>query len=161
MSESSPASTSATQPASSVPVSSTNDDAQTTTATTSRRPNGLVLGGWMLSGLVTLFNLFDGLAKMFNAKEAIDGSDSLGFPVNYLFAIGLTLIICSVIYMVPFTSHLGAVLLTGYVGGATAIQVRVESANFLFALFLGVLVWVGLLMRDARLRAFVRESLIG
>lgn len=115
----------------------------------------------MVSGLVMLFNVFDGLAKMFNIKEAIDGTDSLGFPVKYLFAIGLTLIVCSIIYMVPFTSHVGAVLLTGYLGGATAIQVRVESANFFFALFMGVLVWVGLLMRDARLRAFVRESLIG
>jgi hypothetical protein len=158
VSESSPASISNTHQ-STTPVSPSPDDREVKTGW--HRPNGVVLGGWIVSTLVLLFNLFDGLAKMFNAKEAIDGSDSLGFPVKYLFAIGLTLIVCSIVYMVPFTSLVGAVLLTGYLGGATAIQVRVESSNFLFALFIGLLAWVGLLMRDARLRAFVRESLIG
>ena len=126
-----------------------------------QRPERIAWVGWIVSGVVALFTAIDGITKMAHADAAVDGTVSLGFPERYLFAIGLTLVICTLVYVVPFTSLVGAVLLTGYLGGATAIQVRVESANFLFALFLGVLVWIGLLLRDARLRAFVRESLIG
>jgi hypothetical protein len=128
---------------------------------TRTRPQGIVLAGWVVSGLVALFNLLDGLGKMFGIRAAVDGTVSLGFPEKYLFGIGLTLIICTVLYLVPFTSHLGAVLLTGYLGGATAIQLRVDSMNLWFALALGVASWIGLLLRDARLRAFVRETLLG
>jgi hypothetical protein len=135
--------------------------AQNGAASGRQRPERIGLAGWIVSGVVALFTVIDGITKMAHADAAVEGTVSLGFPERYLFAIGLTLVICTLIYMVPFTSPIGAVLLTGYLGGATAIQVRVESANFLFALFLGVLVWVGLLLRDARLRALLRESLIG
>ncbi|MGC4190250.1 MAG: DoxX family protein [Thermomicrobiales bacterium] len=121
----------------------------------------IALAGWIVSGVVVLFTFIDGITKMAHAGVAVDGTVSLGFPEKYLFGIGLTLVICSLIYLIPFTSLVGAVLLTGYLGGATAIQVRVESANFLFALALGILAWIGLLLRDPRLRAFLRESLIG
>lgn len=130
-------------------------------ATARRGPSRIALGGWIVSALVVLFTVIDGVTKMAHADVAVDGTVSLGFPERYLFGIGLTLVICSLLYMVPFTSLIGAVLLTGYLGGAIAIQVRVESMNFLFALFLGVLVWAGLLLRDARLRDFVRESVLG
>ncbi|MGC4105083.1 MAG: DoxX family protein [Thermomicrobiales bacterium] len=121
----------------------------------------MAIAGWIVSGLVVVFTFIDGVTKMAHADASVEGTVSLGFPEHYLFGIGLTLVICSLLYMVPFTSLIGAVLMTGYLGGATAIQIRVESTNFLFALFLGVLVWVGLLLRDAKLRALVRESLIG
>ena len=121
----------------------------------------MAIAGWIVSTLVVLFTFIDGITKMAAADMAVDGSASLGFPAHYLFGIGLTLVICSLIYMVPFTSLIGAVLMTGYLGGATAIQIRVESTNFLFALFLGVMVWVGLLLRDRKLRALLRESLLG
>lgn len=158
MSESSPASTTATPTTQPAPRAVSVDGEA---GVGRRKPSGLVLGGWIVSGVVALFNLFDGLAKMFKLQEAIDGTVSLGFPEKYLFAIGLTLVISTLLFMIPFTSFVGAVLLTGYLGGAVAIQVRVESANFLFALFLGMLVWVGLLLRDSRLRAVLRETLIG
>jgi hypothetical protein len=73
-----------------------------------------------------------------------------------LFAhLGLTLLLCVALYLVPRTSVLGAILITGYLGGATATQVRVEDPWFLFPVGLGVLVWLGLFLRDARLRALI------
>jgi hypothetical protein len=67
----------------------------------------------------------------------------------------VTLLVCTVVYVIPRTAFLGAVLLTGYLGGAVATQVRVEDPWFVFPAFIGVLVWVGLFLRDGRLRALV------
>ncbi|MGB3328508.1 MAG: DoxX family protein [Thermomicrobiales bacterium] len=132
-----------------------------TSPTTDRRLSRTGLAGWIVSGVVALFNLIDGVTKMAHTDGSVAGTVSLGFPEHFLFGIGLTLVICTLLFLIPFTSLIGAVLLTGYLGGAVAIQVRVESMNALFALALGILVWVGMLLRDARLRALLRESLIG
>ncbi|MGI8521490.1 MAG: DoxX family protein, partial [Actinomycetota bacterium] len=79
----------------------------------------------------------------------------LGYPAGIVFWLGLILIVCTVLYAVPRTAVLGAILLTGYLGGATATQVRVESPSFWFPVLLGVLAWAGLYLRDARLRSLI------
>ena len=114
--------------------------------------------GWIISALAGLFLLFDGLAKVLRLDPAVEGTVQLGYPEGTVFGIGLVLLVCTVIYAVPRTSILGAILLTGYLGGAVATHVRIDSPLFthtLFPIYVGLLVWGGLLLRDARLRALV------
>ena len=111
--------------------------------------------GRILSGLIILFLLFDGVMKVMGAEEAMEGTVELGYPETVVFEIGLALLISTILYALPRTAFLGAILLTGYLGGATATQVRVESAWFVFPVVLGILVWVALYLRDARLRELV------
>lgn len=115
--------------------------------------------GWILSGLVILFLLFDAAGKLMESEVAMKVSTGLGYPPGTVFGIGLTLLICTIIYAVPRTSILGAILLTGYLGGAVATHVRVENPLFshtLFPVYLGILLWLGLYLRDdGHLRALV------
>lgn len=108
-----------------------------------------------MSGLVFLFLLFDSIIKVMRTDAAVDGTVELGYPENLVVGIGLVLLVCTVLYAIPRTAILGAILLTGYLGGATATQVRLEDPWFLFPVLLGVLVWAGLFLRDARLRALL------
>ncbi len=86
---------------------------------------------------------------------AVEGSAELGFSESVVFWIGLTLLVCTVLYAIPRTAILGALLLTGYLGGATATQVRLEDPWFLFPVVLGALALTGLYLRDGRLRALI------
>jgi hypothetical protein len=87
----------------------------------------------------------------------LQASAQLGFPVSLIVAIGAVLLICTVIYAIPSTSILGAILLTGYLGGAVAIQARIGNPLFetLFPVIFGVLVWAGVFLRDNRLRTLI------
>jgi hypothetical protein len=120
--------------------------------------------GRVLSGFAVLFLLVDGVVKLLEAQPAIEGTVRLGYPEHAVFTLGMILLACVVVYLNPQTSVLGAVLLTGYLGGAVATHVRVESpllTHVLFPTYLGALLWGGLLLRDRRLRAFLpigRES---
>lgn len=112
--------------------------------------------GGILSALAILFLLFDGVSKVMQATPSVQGTAQLGFPTSAVFGIGLTLLICTVLYAIPRSAVLGAVLLTGYLGGAVAAQVRVGEPWLLFTLFpvyVAVFVWGGLLLREPRLRA--------
>jgi len=113
--------------------------------------------GCVISALPVLFLLSDGSMKLLNLPFVLEASAQLGVPANLLPGIGLTLLVCIVIYLVPQTAALGAVLLTGYLGGAIATQVRVGNPVFndFFPLILAALLWGGLFLRDARLRAFL------
>lgn len=111
--------------------------------------------GRIVSALVVAFMLFDGGIKVMMLEPAVDGSVQLGYPEGTVFGIGLALLVSTVLYAVPRTAFLGAILLTGYLGGAVATQVRVEDPWFLFPAFFGVLVWGGLFLRDERVRALV------
>lgn len=124
----------------------------TTRSETSR---GKTLAGWIVGVLVILFLVFDSAIKLFRLEPAVAGTVELGYPAGIVFWLGLILIVCTVLYAVPRTAILGAILLTGYLGGATATQVRVESPSFWFPVLLGVLAWAGLYLRDARLRALI------
>ncbi len=109
--------------------------------------------GRVTSALVVAFLLFDGVIKAMMLEPAVEGSVQLGYPESTVLGIGLALLVSTALYAVPRTAFLGTILLTGYLGGAVATQVRVEDPWFLFPAFFGVLVWGGLFLRDERIRA--------
>ena len=114
--------------------------------------------GRLFSGLVVLFMLFDSSIKLMKLAPAVEGTAKLGYPVSVVLSIGIVLFVCTVLYAIPRTSILGAILLTGYLGGAVASNVRVENPLFgyvLFPVYVGVLLWLGLFLRDVRLRALI------
>ena len=113
------------------------------------------IAGWVLSGLPVLFFLVDGVMKLFKPAIVVETTLKLGYPESTITGIGVTLLVCTVLYAVPRTAMLGAALLTGYLGGAVATHVRVEAGlfNILFPVIVGVLVWAGLWLRNPRLRA--------
>lgn len=113
--------------------------------------------GWAMSGLAIAFLLVDATMKLLALPVVLEASAPLGFPGSDMArSLGTVLLICTLFYMAPRTAVLGAVLLTGYLGGAVATHVRVGSPLFthiLFGVYLGVMVWGGLYLRDIRLRA--------
>ena len=114
--------------------------------------------GRVLSTLAVLFLFLDSLGKLLEVPAVIAGSTLLGYPVGTVFSLGVILLLCVAAYVIPSTSVLGAVLLTGYLGGAVATHVRVESPLFshtLFPIYVAAFVWGGLFLRDSRLRALV------
>lgn len=113
--------------------------------------------GRVLSGLAATFLFFDAAMKLVLIQPVIESSKQLGYPVHTMLGIGLTLLVCTLLYVIPRSAALGAVLLTGYLGGAIATHVRVEDPLFshtLFPIYLATLIWGGLFLRDVRLRAF-------
>jgi hypothetical protein len=116
--------------------------------------------GRVLSGLIILFLIFDIVVKLIPLEIALTTSAELGYPSTAAFArgLGIVLLICTALYAYPKTSILGAILLTGYLGGAIATHVRVGSPLFshvLFGLYLGLMLWGGLYLRDLGLRALI------
>jgi len=114
--------------------------------------------GRVMSALVVLFLLMDGVMKLFNPAPVVEGMNKLGYPLNLTATIGIVLLVCVVVFAIPRTSILGAILLTGYLGGAVASQLRVGLpllSNVLFPVYVGVLIWGGLFLRDDRLRALI------
>jgi DoxX-like protein len=112
--------------------------------------------GRLLSSVAVLFLAVDSGAKLLQAQAAIDGTLQLGYPRHIVFTLGVILLSCVITYVVPRTSVLGAVLLTAYLGGAVATHVRVDNPLFshvLFPVYIGALLWGGLMLRDPRLRA--------
>jgi len=110
--------------------------------------------GRIMSGLAALFLLVDGVMKLFQPAPVLEATVRLGYPESAIVGIGMVLIACTLLYLVPRTSILGAVLLTGYLGGAVATHVRVAAGWFevLFPVLFGALIWGGLWLRDDRLR---------
>jgi len=120
--------------------------------------------GRVLSGLVIVFLLFDGAIKLVPWPVVTETMDRMGYGSSETLArsLGLITLVCTVLYAVPPTSILGAILLTGYLGGAIASHVRIGSPLFshvLFGLYLGLMVWGGLWLRDRSLRALMPFSL--
>ena len=113
--------------------------------------------GRAISALVVLFMLFDSVTKVMKIQQVVDATVRIGFPVTTVVVLGITLLVCTALYVIPYTSILGAILLTGYLGGATAIQVRAGSPIFeiAFPIIFGVLAWLGLYLREECLRALV------
>jgi len=107
--------------------------------------------GRILSALPVLMLLLSGIMKLVKPAPVLEGFTKLGYSVGVISPIGLVELACTALYLVPRTSILGAILLTGYLGGATATHVRVGEP-FFGAVLLGVLVWGGLFFRDPRLR---------
>ena len=115
--------------------------------------------GWVMSGLAIAFLLMDSTMKLMALPIVLEASGPLGFAgVEMARGLGTLLLVCTLLYVAPQTSVLGAILLTGYLGGAVATHVRVGSPLFthiLFGVYLGALLWGGLYLRDARLRALI------
>ena len=108
--------------------------------------------GYILTALIALFLLFDSSVKILRLTPAMDANAGLGYPPSVILPIGIAELICLILFIVPRTSIFGAILLTGYLGGATATQVRLEDPWFFFPIVIGMLAWGGLFLRDARLR---------
>jgi hypothetical protein len=113
--------------------------------------------GYVVTALPVLFLLMDGVMKLFKPAFVVDATTQLGYQENTIVPLGVVLVTCTVLYLIPATCVLGAILLTGYLGGAVATHVRVEGGAFpiLFPVIWGALVWGGLYLRDTRLRALI------
>jgi hypothetical protein len=117
-----------------------------------------VWAGRILTALPVLFLTFDGAIKFMPIAPVTDSFRELGYPPHLAPAIGILELACLVVYVIPRTSVLGAILLTGYLGGAVATHVRVGNPLFshvLFPIYIGALLWAGLFLREDRLRALV------
>lgn len=114
---------------------------------------GRVWTGRVLSLLVVLFLVFDGVTKVMKEQHVMTAAAQLGFPGWTMPLIGGILLVCTLIYVIPRTAVLGSVLLTGYLGGAVCCQLRVGNPAFetLFPVFFGIIVWAGLFCREKRL----------
>lgn len=120
-----------------------------------------IIIGRVLSGLAIAFLLFDGILKFFMDKmppEALEANANLGWDLSKMPLVGTILLVCTVLYIIPRTAVLGGVLLTGYLGGAIATHVRVGNPLFshtLFPVYIALLVWGGLYLRDMRVRKMI------
>ena len=115
-------------------------------------------GGRVMSGLPALFLLMDGAMKLVKPAPVVTATVELGYHESVIVPLGVVLFASTVLYLVPRTAVLGAILLTAYLGGAVATHLRVGNpmlTHTLFPVFFGALLWGGLYLRDARLRALV------
>lgn len=138
-------------------------EAENKTATSS---GAMIWTGRVISILVILFLVMDGVMKLMKLEMVLDINKKLGYPDSTVVPIGVLLLLCTILYAIPRMSVLGAILLTGYLGGAIATQVRVSSpetnqgfggepSNIIFAVIIGVLIWGGLYLRNGRLRSLI------
>ena len=111
--------------------------------------------GRIISVLVVLFLLFDSAIKVLKLAAAVDGTVQVGYPATVVRPLGIVLLACVILYVIPRTSILGAILLTGYLGGATATMVRLSNSLFWMPIAVGVLAWLGIFLRDDRLRTLI------
>ena len=116
-----------------------------------------VWAGRIISALAVLFLAFDGIIKLLNLAPAADAMTQLGYLAGLVVTIGVAELICLAVYVIPRTSMLGAILLTGYLGGAIATQVRAGTSLFsiVFPVIIGALLWGAIFLRDERLRALI------
>ena len=112
----------------------------------------------IMATVAILFLLFDCVIKIVRLAPAVEGTVKLGYPASVVVGLGLIELLCLIAYVVPATSVLGAVLLTGYLGGAVATHVRIGNpwmTHILFPVYVAVLLWTPLVLRDPRVRALV------
>ena len=116
--------------------------------------------GRIMNALVVLFLLMDGVMKLINPAPVVEGMNKLGYPLSLTSVIGIVLLVCVVVFAIPRTSILGAILLTGYLGGAISTHLRVGDPFFthtIFPIYIAALIWGGLYLRDDRVSALVRS----
>jgi hypothetical protein len=117
--------------------------------------------GRVLTGLAVLFLTFDAAMKFVATREAVEGTTQLGWQPHHLPVLGTIAAICLLLYVIPRTAPLGAVLWTGYLGGAIATHLRIDNPLFshvLFPIYVAAFIWGGLYLRDARVRALLRPA---
>lgn len=120
----------------------------------SAQPNALTWTGRVITGLVVAMMIFSALGKFLAPPEVIEQIEKLGYTKELIVKIGIVEVACAMIYAVPQTAVLGAMLLTGYLGGAVNTHVRVHEP-FIFPIILGVFVWLGVFLREPRLRVLM------
>lgn len=116
--------------------------------------------GRIVSAIPALFLIFDAGIKVVRLAPAVEATVNLGYPEQVVFGLGLVQLACLAVYLTPRTTVIGAILLTGYLGGAIATHVRIGSPIFslIFPIMLGALLWGGLVLRHDRLRALLLPS---
>jgi len=122
------------------------------------QPTTRLWTGRVLSALAVLFMLFDTIGHLLRIQPVVDAFARLGYPLSVSVGLGIVELVCTIVYVFPPTSILGAILLTGYLGGAIAAQVRIGSpllSTTLFPIYIAALIWGGLWLRDERFRALV------
>ncbi len=129
-------------------------NAPTLGAQTAPGSKTMLWAGYIMSTLPVLMLLFSGVMKLVKPAPVVEGFAHLGYPESLALWLGIVELACAVVYVIPRTSVLGAILLTGYLGGATATHLRIGEP-FFTPLILGTLVWGGLFLRDDRLRALL------
>lgn len=143
------------------PASESGDCGPSTAATGARAKKriwtGRVLTGRILSIVAGQFMIFDGVGKLFMPAQVVEASGRLGFPLSITPGVGVLLLLCALVYLIPRTAVLGALLLTGYLGGAVAIQMRAGSPVFetVFPVLFAILMWAGIYLREDRLRGLL------
>jgi len=108
--------------------------------------------GRILSTLIVLFMLMDGVMKLIKPQFVVEATTKLGYPESSIRPIGAAALAGAILYAIPQTSVLGAILLTGFLGGAVATHVRAGEQSYVFAIVFGIVTWLGIYLRDARLR---------
>ncbi|WP_334392933.1 DoxX family protein [Bradyrhizobium sp. AZCC 2262] len=127
----------------------------------SGRPKWMQWTGWGMTGLMIAFLLFDSVSKLVLEQHVVEATTKIGYPLDVIRPLGIICLACTMLYAIPRTSILGAILLTAYLGGAVASKVRIEDpliSSVLFGVYFGILVWGGLYLRDERLRALIPLS---
>jgi len=129
---------------------------QSETQTVSVSKKGL-WSGRLISALPALFLLVDGVMKLLKPQVVVKGTVELGYAETVILPLGVVLLTCTILYLIPRTAVLGAILLTGYLGGAVATHVRAGQGPFeiVFPVVFGALLWGGLVLRDDRLRILI------
>lgn len=125
---------------------------------TGPEPGKMAWTGRILSGLVIAFLIFDGTIKITEMEVAVSATRQLGYPGSIVFGLGVLTFILTALYAYPRTAVLGAILLTGLMGGAITTHLRIGNPLFshqLFGVYLGLMIWGGLFLRDERLRALI------
>jgi DoxX-like family len=119
--------------------------------------NRTIWVGRIISGLPALFLLIDGIMKVAKPRVVVEATVQLGYPESVIAGLSMVLLACTILYLIPRTAVLGAILLTGYLGGAVATQVRISGPvfNIIFPVILGAMLWGGLYLRDQRVRSLV------
>ncbi len=108
--------------------------------------------GWVLSILPALMLTMSGIMKLVKPPAVVEGIEKFGYKEGILLGLAVAELLSTVLYLIPQTAVLGAILLTGYLGGAIATHVRIDDIQFITPAVLGVVIWLGLYLRDARLR---------
>jgi len=121
---------------------------------------GSVWAGRILSGLGVACLVFDGVLKLMKPEFVVQATVQLGYPESSIVGIGVALLVCTLLYVIPRTAVMGAVLLTGYLGGAVASGVRVSAPlfNIVFPVVFAAILWGGLWLRDERVKVLVRQK---
>jgi hypothetical protein len=116
---------------------------------------GALWAGRVISALPVFALLMSATMKFMRPPAVVEGFHKFGYPDRLLLVLGIVEVSCTIVYLIPQTAVLGAILLTGYLGGATATHVRIGDPGFITPVLCGVLVWVGLFLRDRRVRVLI------